>query len=121
MYQEIYYLAYLGLCASLAVCLARLLRRLRTAFLREAFRENSEAVRSLGRLLELGMYLIGAGYLAVSFPNDSLRSPDQVALAIIGKLGGFLLLLGFVHCFNLLILAIFRQRSLRNARAGDLV
>jgi hypothetical protein len=29
----------------------------------------------------------------------------------LGEIGGFLLLLGFVHLFNLLLLAIFRRRT----------
>lgn len=121
MYQEIYYFAYFGLCTTLVVWLARMLRRSGTIFLRDAFRDRSEVVRALGRLLETGLYLIGAGYLAITLPNYiPLHNPRELVLAIVGRLGGFLLLLGFIHFVNLLILAIIRQRSVRVARAGEL-
>lgn len=122
MYQEIYYFAYFGLCTALVVWLARMLRRSGMLFLQDAFRDRTEVVRAIGRLLDTGLYLISGGYLAITLPNYfPLHGPGQVALAIEGKLGGFLLLLGVIHIVNLLILAIFRQRSLRVARAGDLV
>lgn len=121
MYQEIYYFAYFGLCTALVVWLARMLRRSGRVFLRDAFRDRSEVVRALGRLLDTGLFLISGGYLAVTLPNDfPLHNPRELALAIVGRLGGFLLLLGFIHFVNLLILAIVRQRSLRVARAGEL-
>jgi hypothetical protein len=122
MYQEIYYVAYFSLCAALVALLARLLHRSGTAFLQEGFRDNPETVRALGRMLQMGLYLVSAGYVALSFPiYGRLQNAGQAAAAIVGKLGGFLLLLGFLHFFNLLILAIFRRRSIRIARAGDLV
>lgn len=121
MYQEIYYIAYFGLCALLAGWLAWMLRRSGTVFLRDAFRERSDVVRALGRLLDTGLFLISGGYLAMTLPNYvPLHNAGQTAMAIAGKLGGFLLLLGFLHFGNLLILAIVRQRSLRVARAGEL-
>lgn len=121
MYQETYYFGYCGLGAMLVIWLARLLRRSGAVFLRDAFRDRSEVVRALGRLLDTGLFLISSGYLAVTLPNYfPLHDPGQVALAIVGKLGGFLLLLGFLHFANLLILALVGRRPLRVARAGEL-
>lgn len=121
MYQDMFCLAYGALCAAVVWWLARILHRYGTVFLHDAFREKSEVVRALGRLLDVGLYLIGAGYVAVTFPSHfPLHNPAQVALATVGKLGGFLLLLGFLHFFNLLILALVRQRPVRVARAGEL-
>jgi hypothetical protein len=55
------------------------------------------------------------GYVALSirvnwqiWPNETLT---QVLGFELGEIGGFLLLLGFVHLFNLLLLAIFRRRT----------
>ena len=121
MYQEIYYLAYFGLSLTLVVWLARMLRRSGSIFLRDAFQDRPEVIRALGHLLEIGFYLISAGYIASSFPNfQPLHNSLELALMISGKLGTFLLLLGIMHFFNVLILAIVRQRSLRVARAGEL-
>ncbi|HEV2134983.1 MAG TPA: hypothetical protein VGR47_12165 [Terracidiphilus sp.] len=121
MYQDVYYVAYFGMCAALVVWLARMLRRFGAVFLRDAFRDRPEAERALGRLLETGLYLVGGGYLAITLPNYApLHSPREVVLTIVGRLGGFLLLLGFLHLGNLLILAMVRQRALRVARTGEL-
>lgn len=121
MYQELYYLAYPGLCATLAVWLAQMLRRSGMAFLRDVFRERSETVAALGRLLETSLYLVSSGYLAITLPNYiPLHNSSELTLAIVRRLGGFLLLLGFMHSGNLLILAMIRQRSLRVARTGEL-
>lgn len=121
MYQEIYYFAYFGLCAALVVWLALMLRRSGAVLLRDAFRDRPESVRALGRLLETGLYLICGGYLAITLPYYApLHGPREVVLTIVGRLGGFLLLLGFLHFANLLILAIVRQRPVRVARAGEL-
>lgn len=121
MYQQIYCLAYFGLSATLVVWLARMLRRSGSIFLRDAFQDRSEVVRALGHLLEIGYYLICTGFVAISFPDFlPLHNPLELTLMISSKLGGFLLLLGFMHFLNVLILAIIRQRSLRIARAGEL-
>lgn len=121
MYQEIYYLAYLAVCAALVVWLARMLRQSGTVLLRDAFRDRPEAGRALARLLETGLYLFCGGYLAITLPYYApLHSPREVVLTIVGRLGGFLLLLGGLHFANLLILAIVRPRPVRVARAGEL-
>ena len=121
MDQEIFYIAYFSLCAALVIWLSRMLRRSGTVFLRDAFRERSETVLALGRLLDTGLCLVSGGYLAITLPNYlPLHKPGEVVLAIVGRLGGFLLVLGFMHFLNLLILALVRQRSLRVARAGEL-
>jgi hypothetical protein len=121
MYQEVYYAAYFGLCTAVVVWLARMLRRSGAVLLRDAFRDRSDAVRALGRLLETGLYLVCGGYVAITLPNYvPLHNPRELVLAIVGRLGGFLLLLGFIHFANLLILAIVRQRPVRVARAGEL-
>lgn len=121
MYQEIYYVFYFGLCALLVAWLARMLRRSGTVFLRDAFRDRPEAEKALGHLLDTALFLISGGYLAITLPNYfPLHNSREVVLAVVGKLGGFLIMLGFLHLVNLLILAIVRQRSLRVARAGEL-
>lgn len=120
MYREIYYVAYFGLCAVLSAGLAWTLRRFGTAFLRDSFRDRLEALNALFRLLDVGLYLVSAGYASLtvsSFPP--FRDPSVIAHVIVMKLGGLLLLLGFAHILNLAILGLFRQRSIRATRAGE--
>ena len=121
MYQEAYYFTYFGLCVALIVALARTFRRSGAVFLADVFGGNQTLVRAVAQMLDVGFYLVSFGYVAVSSPNyEPLHNFREMGLMITGKAGAFLLLLGFVHFFNLLLLAIFRQRSTRIARTGVL-
>lgn len=121
MYQAIYYFAYYVLCAVLIAWLGQTLHRSGAAFLQDAFRGRPEMVRAFSALLNMGFYLVSVGYVAVSSPNYApMHRINEVVLTIVGKVGGFLLVLGFVHLFNLFLLVTFRPRSERVARAGEL-
>jgi hypothetical protein len=115
MYQTTYCLSYLGICAALIFWLARMLNRSGAIFLNEAFGDKTLLVRSVGQLLRIGFYLMSFGYVAVSvriyWQAWQMQSFTQVVNFELGEIGGFLLLLGFVHLFNLLLLAIFRRRT----------
>jgi len=119
MYQIVYYVSYLAICAALIFWLARILNRSGAVFLNEAFHGNALLVSSVGQLLNIGFYLMSFGYLTMTIPNyETLHNFLEVGEMVIGKLGGFLLLLGVVHLFNLLLLAIFRRRTVIAAPAS---
>jgi hypothetical protein len=114
MYETTYYVSYLGICAALIFWLARILNRSGAIFLHDSFGDKEVLIRSIAHLLDIGFYLLSFGYVALSirvnwqiWPNETLT---QVLGFELGEIGGFLLLLGFVHLFNLL-LAIFRRRT----------
>jgi len=111
-YMTTYYVTYLGICGALIVWLARALHRAGGVLLEEAFQGNSTVVRAVGQLLDIGFYLVSLGYVAVSV-NFAWSFPNlgQVAQFVCGKVGGFLLMMGFVHLFNMLLLALFRRRG----------
>jgi hypothetical protein len=115
MYQTIYYVSYLAICAALIFWLARILNRFGAIFLHDSFGDKQVLIPSIAHLLDIGFYLLSFGYVALSirvnwqiWPNETLT---QVLGFELGEIGGFLLLLGFVHLFNLLLLAIFRRRT----------
>ncbi|HEU5350449.1 MAG TPA: hypothetical protein VFU55_02560 [Terracidiphilus sp.] len=111
MYAEVYYAAYLVACATIIVWLGRLLHRAGLDFLRDAFAGNPLLVASVSKLLNVGFYLMSLGYVAASFDTyNSFSSYSDVAKDVSGKIGWLLLLLGVVHLFNLLLLALFRRR-----------
>jgi hypothetical protein len=123
MNQTIYYVSYFVLCAALILWLARTLNRSGAIFLNEAFHGNTLLIGSVSHLLNVGFYLLSFGYVALSirvnwqiWPNESLT---QVLGFELGEIGGFLLLLGVVHFFNLLLLAIFRRRGVNPAPAAS--
>ena len=112
MYSATYYICYLAICTLLILWLSHLLNRSGAIFLSEAFNGNPVLVTSVTRLLDVGFYLTSFGYVAISYHTFlPLNSYEQVGETISWKVGGFLLLLGFVHLFNLLLLAIFRRRT----------
>jgi hypothetical protein len=120
-YETVYYLTYLGSSVALIFWLARILHRAGGVFLDEAFHGNTALVRAVAQLLDVGFYLISFGWVASSFqPSGMLTGYALVGRMVCQKVGGFLLLMGFVHLFNMLLLAIFRHRSVRIARAGVL-
>lgn len=112
MYQTYYYVIYSVVCAALVIGLAQVLHHAGGVFLQDSFKDNPELARGVTRLLDVGYYLVCVGYVAVSFqtyfPLDKI---GQVAELISVKVGIFLLLLGCMHFFNLLLLAIFRRRA----------
>ncbi|HEV2488039.1 MAG TPA: hypothetical protein VGT08_21135 [Terracidiphilus sp.] len=113
MYLEAYYASYLGLCAALIFWLGWTLHRAGSVFLSDAFGDNATLVRAVAHLLDVGFYLVSIGYIGVSYQTfwQQINSYEMVAQTVSAKVGGFLLLLGFAHLFNLLLLALFRRRG----------
>jgi hypothetical protein len=112
MYQPHYYILYSVICALLVVGLSQVLRHAGSVLLDDAFRGNPELARSILHLLDIAYYLVCLGYVAVSFRTFlPLNGAGQVAFVLAIKVGIFLLLLGCMHFFNLLLLAIFRRRT----------
>jgi hypothetical protein len=109
---ETYYIVYGVLCAALIVWLIKTLHRAGNIFLQDSFPGRPELAMAVRRLLDIGFYLVCFGYVALTFktfwPMTDLSEATEV-LSV--KLGCFLLLLGGMHFFNLLLLAIFRRRG----------
>jgi hypothetical protein len=111
MYLETYYIAYFSVCAILIVALARILHRAGAAFLNDAFAGNKGLVSAVTQLLDVGFYLMSFGFVGASFRTYEELTNRTLVVQVIGqKVGWFLLIMGFTHLFNLLILALFRGR-----------
>jgi hypothetical protein len=112
MYQTHYFIIYAVLCAALIVWLAIVLHNAGDVFLQDSFPGRPDLTKAVARLLDIGFYLVSFGYVALTFqtymPLDKIGQVTEV-LGI--KIGCFLLLLGAMHFFNLLLLAIFRRRG----------
>lgn len=107
----IFYAVYLGGCAFLIAFLGRLLHRSGSDILQDAFGPNTPLARSVTRLLDVGFYLMSLGYVGATFmPFGTSSNYGWMIEMALQKLGWFLLLLGPVHLFNLLLLALFRRR-----------
>jgi hypothetical protein len=120
-YLAFYYVTYLGLCAALVLWVAHTLRRSGAVFLHDAFRGDTALVRSVTHLLDIGFYLLCIGYVLITVRHYAgLQNPDQVFQSEVYKIGFFLVLLGAIHLFNLLLLALFRRRPSSNLGATAL-
>jgi hypothetical protein len=116
-----YYLTFLGGSAVLIVCLGRLLHRSGLDFLHDTFPGNQKLARSMAQLLDVGFYMMSMGYVCASFlANGTSDSYVWEFEQGVQRLGWFLLTIGPVHLFNMLLLTLFRRRTGRdNAAPGQ--
>jgi hypothetical protein len=120
MHLETYYGVYLGLCAGVIVWLGWTFHRSGSVVLRDAF-QSAAVAQAITRLLDIGFYLVSVGYVAVTYCTfwHEIDSYPAAFESAVSKVGGFLLLLGFAHVVNLLVLALFRRRgAAANGAAG---
>jgi hypothetical protein len=111
-YLATYCTVYLLTCAIVIVVLQFVLRRAGSLVLHEAYRSNPTFARAICSLLDIGYYLVCGGYVIMTVHTDEiLATAGQLIEAVTLKLGFFLLLLGTLHVFNLLLLALFRRHT----------
>src|ERR1043165_6167330 len=98
------YLAYLLISIALTVWVAKTLHKNGRIFLVDSFHGNHELADSINHLLVVGFYLINIGYVALALRHGGTASDAQTSLEILStKVGWVLLILGFMHFFNLLV------------------
>jgi hypothetical protein len=111
-YLTITYSIYLLLSVSLTVWVGRTLYKHGRIFLIEIFHGSSDLADSVNKLLLVGFYLINTGYAA--FALSTSHSVDDVTSMIERlslKVGGIILILGFMHFFNLFVLFRLRRKA----------
>lgn len=110
-YLAAYYSIYPCTCAFLIIALQLILRRAGALFLHDAYSSNPAMAKAICRLLDVGYYLVSIGYVVMTVHTNSYQpTAGELFETISMKLGFFLLLLGSLHVFNLLLLALFRRR-----------
>ncbi|MCP5468021.1 MAG: hypothetical protein H7A32_01990 [Deltaproteobacteria bacterium] len=108
------YISYLTISIGICIWVAKTLSKNGAVFLKDAFHGNEELAKSINHLLVVGFYLINIGYISLVLTFGS--RPDQLIYAIESlsmRVGGVLLILGFMHFFNLFIFSMIRRRGLR--------
>ena len=109
-YLAAYYAIYPFACIALIVWLQLVLRRAGSVVLNDSYNSNPAFARAVCRLLDIGYYLVCLGYVIMTVhTQDSFFTNDQLIETVTLKLGFFVLLLGLLHVFNLLLLALFRR------------
>src|ERR1700761_938116 len=108
------YAVYLAISLLVTVWVARTLHKNGRLFLVDAFHGNAELADSVNHLLVVGFYLINIGYIAMALKTaDALTNARQVIEVESTKLGVVLLILGFMHFFNIFVLGRMRFKARR--------
>src|SRR3954471_24661841 len=112
MYIVISYAVYLVVTLAVTVWTARTLHSSGRIFLVDAFHGNEALADSVNHLLVVGFYLINVGYVALALETQANVTDARQAIELIsGKVGTVLLVLGFMHFFNLFVFNTIRRRN----------
>jgi hypothetical protein len=107
------YLVYLTISVALTIWVARTLHKNGRIFLVDSFGGHEQLADSVNHLLVVGFYLINIGFVSLALKTKV--QPESVAQSIellSGKIGRVLLVLGFMHFFNLYVFSSMRKRAL---------
>lgn len=114
------YLVYLGLSIAATIWVARTLHLNGRVFLIDCFHGNKELADSVNHLLVVGFYLINVGFVSLALRFGVSAGNTKEALESLStKMGLVLLVLGFMHFFNLAVFTTCRKRALYAKAAGD--
>ena len=106
------YFAYIIIAIGLTVWIARVLFKNGKVFLIDIFNGEEELSNSVNKLLITGFYLINFGYTVFALKTTSYVGSYQDLIEILSvKLGLIILVLGFMHFFNLMLFFRLRRRS----------
>ena len=114
------YLPYAAIAITLTVWLARTLSRHGEVFLETVFPNRPDLAHAVNQLLVIGFYLVNLGWallLLKSSDAHEIASPVQSVELLATKLGTLLLLLGFAHLLNLVVLHRLRAAGIQKAAA----
>ncbi|MGC1479826.1 MAG: hypothetical protein WA771_04945 [Chthoniobacterales bacterium] len=115
-YVILTYVLYLILSLGLTVWVARTLSKNGRIFLVNCFRQNAPLADSVNHLLVVGFYLVNLGFVALFLKiGVAVQSAQAVFEALSGKMGIVLLVLGFMHFFNLVVFTKLRRRAIECA------
>jgi len=107
------YIAYLAISVCLTVWVARTLHKNGRVFLVDSFLGNEALADSVNHLLVVGFYLINIGYVTLALKYGAAAANAQEAVETLStKVGLVLLVLGFMHFFNLAVFTGMRKRGL---------
>jgi hypothetical protein len=106
-------LGYLAISIGLTVWVARTLHRNGRVFLVDCFHGNTGLADSVNHLLVVGFYLINVGFVSLALRFGVAAANHQEALETLStKIGLVMLVLGFMHFFNLGVFTTCRRRAL---------
>ncbi len=116
------YLAYLAISVALTVWVARTLHKNGRIFLVDSFLGHEQLADSVNHLLVVGFYLVNIGYVTLALKYGVAVVNAQEALEVLStKVGTVLLVLGFMHFFNLFVFTRMRRRALAHKNPPPII
>lgn len=111
-YVILTYTAYLALTITLTVWVAKTLFKNGKIFLIDIFHGNKDLADSVNNLLLVGFYLINVGYTVYTLQlSTTVINIQEVIEKLSVKVGIVILVLGFMHFFNLFIFFKLRRKA----------
>ena len=115
------YIAYIIASIAMTVWVARTLHKNGRIFLLDAFKDKEEMADSVNHLLVVGFYLINVGFILLFLrfgtkPETLVEGIEYIAT----KLGVVLLVLGFMHFFNMFNFNRMRKKGRSHAVVGEM-
>ncbi len=115
------YIAYTIASIAMTVWVARTLHKNGRIFLLDAFKDKEEMADSVNHLLLVGFYLINVGFILLFLrfgtkPETLVGGIEYIAT----KLGVVLLVLGFMHFFNMFNFNRMRKKGRSHAVVGEM-
>ncbi len=109
----ILYAVYLCCTIGLTIWVARTLFRNGQVFLIDIFHGNAPLADAVNNLLLVGFYLANIGYAVYTLKTtEYVFDARQVIEVLSVKLGAIILILGFMHFFNMYVFFKLRKRAL---------
>jgi hypothetical protein len=116
------YLVYLAISVALTIWVARTLHKNGRIFLVDSFLGNEALADSVNHLLVVGFCLVNIGFVTLALKYGDKAVDAQTALETLSsKVGLVLVVLGFMHFFNLYVFAGLRRRALHSRQTPPLL
>jgi hypothetical protein len=108
------YSLYFAITIILTVWVARTLFKNGKIFLIDIFHGNQELATAVNNLLLVGFYLINVGYAVYTLRvTDAIGTVQGLIEVLSLKIGAIILILGFMHFFNMFVFFKLRRRALQ--------
>jgi hypothetical protein len=109
----ILYAFYLLVTITLTIWVAHNLFKNGQVFLVDIFHGNKELADAVNNLLWVGFYLVNIGYAVYTLrTGDAVADARALVETLSLKLGAIILILGFMHFFNMFVFFRLRKRAL---------
>lgn len=104
--SDLAYVIYLVVSIAMTIWVARVLTKNGEVFLIKCFGQDEELAKSTNHLLVIGFYLVNIGFICFRLEGWSSSMEEMIPL-VGSRIGVSVLMLGFMHFFNMFMIAKF--------------